>query len=82
MDGPIALTKGIKDVKSIAPLNSITLLNLNAANSPYKNSQRLMGVKINLLGQEVLPNNDKQPTTDFFQYVLIMRGSKALKPCE
>jgi hypothetical protein len=80
VDGPMALTKGIKDVKSIAPLNAITLLNLNAADSPYKKSQRLMGVKINLLGQEVLPSNDKQPMTDFFQYVLIMRGSKALSP--
>jgi hypothetical protein len=80
VDGPIALTKGIKDVKSIAPLNAITLLNLNASNSPYKNSQRLMGIKINLLGQEVVPNNDKQMTTDFFQYALIMRGSKALRP--
>jgi hypothetical protein len=82
VDGPIALTHGIKDVKSIAPLNSITLLDLNAANSPYKNSQRLMGIKINLLGQEVLPNNDKQTTTDFFQYVFIMRGSKSLSPVE
>jgi hypothetical protein len=80
VDGPMALTRGIKDVKSIAPINSITLLNLNAANSPYRNSQRLAGIKINLLGQEVLPNNEKQVTTDFFQYVLIMRGSKALSP--
>ena len=80
VDGPIALTRGIKDVKSIAPMNAITLFNLNAANSPYKNSQRLMGIKINLLGDEVLANNDKQVTTDFFQYVLIMRGSKALSP--
>ncbi len=80
VDGPIALTAGIKDVKSIAPMNAVTLLNLNATDSPYRNSQRLMGIKINLLSQEVLPNNDKQATTDFYQYVLIMRGSKALEP--
>jgi hypothetical protein len=82
VDGPIALTCGINDVKSIAPMNAVTLLNLNAANSPYKNSQRLMGIKINLLGQEVMPNNDKQATTDFIQYVLIMRGSKSLSPLQ
>jgi hypothetical protein len=82
VDGPIALTKGIKDVKSIAPMNAVTLLNLNAAGSPYKKSQRLMGIKINLLGDSVLPNNDKQATTDFFQYALIMRGSKALEPLQ
>lgn len=80
VDGPIALTRGIKDVKSIAPTNAVTLLHLNASDSPYKNSQRLMGIKINLLGDEVLSNNDKQMTTDFFQYVLIMRGSKPLSP--
>jgi hypothetical protein len=80
MDGPIALTKGIKDAKVVAPMNAVTLLKLDATGSPYKNSQRLMGVQINLLGQEVLPNNDKQVTTDFFQYVFIMRGSKSLSP--
>ena len=80
VDGPIALSNGIKDVKNIVPTNAITLLNLNAPNSPYKNSQRLMGIKINLLGDEVLPNNAQQVTTDFYQYVLIMRGSKALSP--
>jgi hypothetical protein len=80
VDGPMALTNGIKDVKPIAPMNVVTLFNLNAENSPYKKSQRLMGVKINLLGDSVLPNNDKQATTDFFQYVLIMRGSRALSP--
>jgi hypothetical protein len=82
VDGPLALTKGIKDIKSMAPMNAVTLFNLNAANSPYKKSQRLMGIKINLLSDSVLPNNDKQVTTDFFQYVLIMRGSKALNPVQ
>jgi hypothetical protein len=82
MDGPMALTHGIKDAKNVAQPNAITLLNLNGDNSPYKKSQRLMGVQINLLGQEVLPNNEQQPTTDFFQYVLIMRGSKALSPVQ
>ena len=80
MDGPMALTKGIKDAKSVATTNAVTLFNLNASDSPYKNTQRLMGVQINLLGQEVLAYDDKKPTTDFFQYVLLMRGSKALSP--
>jgi hypothetical protein len=80
VDGPIALTQGIKDAKNIAPMNAITLFNLNADGSPYKKSQRLMGIKINLLGDEVLPNNDKQVATDFFQYALLMRGSKSLSP--
>jgi hypothetical protein len=80
MDGPMALTKGIKDAKTVTAPNAITLFNLNAADSPYKKTQRLMGVQINLLSQEVLAHNDKLPTTDFFQYVLLLRGSKALSP--
>ena len=80
LDGPIALTKGIKDAKTVAAPNAVTLFNLNASDSPYKKTQRLMGVQINLLGQEVLAYDDKKPTTDFFQYVLLLRGSKALSP--
>jgi hypothetical protein len=80
VDGAIALTKGIKDLKALTQPNSLTLFHLDNADSPYKNSQRLAGIKVNLLGDEVLPNNDKQVTTDFFQHVILMRGSQALRP--
>lgn len=80
MDGPILLCKGIKDVKAVSALNTITLFHLNENNSPYRNSQRLAGVKVNVLGDEVLPKNAQQKTTDFFQHVILMRGSKSLSP--
>ena len=79
-DGPVVLVKGINDLKAVTQPNSMTIFHLNNANSPFKNSQRLAGVKVNLLGDEVLPNNEKQVTTDFFQHVILLRGSKSLLP--
>jgi hypothetical protein len=80
MDGPFILTKGIKDVKAVSEKNTITLFHLDAANSPYKKSQHLAGVKVNLVSDDILPNNAQQVTTDFFQYLILMRGSKSLSP--
>jgi hypothetical protein len=51
---------------------------LDVEKSPYKHSLRLAGVKANLLGDDVLPDNDQQVTTDFYQYVLLSNGGKAL----
>ena len=82
VDGPVLLTKGIKDLKALTTPNSMTIFHLNNQNTPYKNSQRLAGIKVNVLGDEVLPNNEKQVTTDFYQYVILMRGSKSLSPIE
>jgi hypothetical protein len=80
MDGPVVMTKGIKDLKAVSEPNTMTLFHLNENNAPYKNSQRLAGIKVNLLGDEVLPNNAEQATTNFFQHVILMRGSKSLSP--
>jgi hypothetical protein len=80
LDGPILLCKGIKDVKAASALNTMTLFHLNEKDSPYKKSQRLAGIKVNILGDEVLPKNDQQTTTDFFQHIILMRGSKSLSP--
>ncbi len=78
MNGPFLLVKGINDLKATSQPNSITLYHLDADNSPYRKSQNLAGVNVNFLGDKVLPNNDKQVTTDFFQHVLLLRGSKSL----
>lgn len=81
-DGPILLVKGIKDLKALTTPNSITIFHLDKINTPYNNSQRLAGIKVNVLGDEVLPNNSRQVTTDFFQHVILMRGGKSLSPIE
>ncbi len=82
VEGSIALTKGIHDAKAVSSPNTLTLFHLDKPNSPYRNSQRLAGIKINLLGDEVLPNNAQQATTDFYQHVILIRGSKSLLPLE
>lgn len=82
VDGPILLTKGIQDLKAVTKENSISLFQLDKPNSPYKNSQRLAGIKVNLLGGETLPNNKAQATIDFYQNIILIRGSKSLSPLE
>ncbi len=78
LDGPFVLAKGIKDLKEVTTENTMTLFNLNKTDSPYRNSQKLAGMKVNLFGEDLLPNNENQKTTDFFQYVILLRNSKAL----
>ena len=80
IDGPIALVRGVKDLKATSQPNSLTLYHLDAENSPYKKSQNLAGVNVNFIGDKVVPNNSTQVTTDFFQHIILLRGSKSLSP--
>ena len=80
MNGPFILVKGINDLKAASQPNSISLYHLDVENSPYRKSQNLAGVNVNLISDKVLPNNDKQVTTDFYQHVFLLRGSKSLRP--
>ena len=82
VDGPLVMVKGIKDLRASTTENSTTLFNLDKEQSPYQNSQLLAGVKVNFFGGEVLPHNEVQKTTDFFQYVILIRNSKALTRLE
>ena len=81
-DGPITVVKGIKDLKEVTQENTITLFNIEAANSPYRTSQRLIRIKVNLMGEDVLPASESQATTDFFQYVILSRNSNTLTKIE
>ena len=81
-DGPITMVKGISELKEVTSDHTITLFNLERPNSPYRTSQKLAGVKVNFFGEDVLPRNDSQATTDFFQYVVLSRGSEALTKIE
>lgn len=78
LDGPFVLVSGIKDLKEVSNKNTITIFSLNNTDSPYRHSQKLAGVKAKLFGNDVLPNNENQNTTDFFQYAILIRNSKAL----
>jgi hypothetical protein len=69
--------KGIQDLKELSRPNSISLFKLNSAHSPYATSQNLITVKSRLFGENIIPV-EKTHTTDFFQYVFLLRNSKAL----
>jgi len=75
-DGPLMLVKGINDLKELSQPNSISLFKLNAQNSPYADSQDLITVKSRMFGESIVPS-DKSHTTDYFQYVFLLRNSKA-----
>lgn len=76
-DGPLQLVKGINDLKELSNRNSITLFKLNLKNSPFLKSQNLISVKSRVFGENIIPEKGTF-TTDYFQYVFLLRNSKAL----
>lgn len=76
-DGPLQLVKGINDLKELSKPNSITLFKLNSKNSPFLKSQHLVNVKSRVFGKNIVPQKGTF-TTDYFQYVFLLRDSKAL----
>lgn len=76
-DGPLQLVKGINDLKELSKPNSITLFRLNSENTPFLKSQHLISVKSRIFGENVVPQKGTF-TTDYFQYIFLLRNSKAL----
>ena len=76
-DGPLQLVKGINDLKELSKPNSITLFKLNSKNSPFLKSQHLINIKSRVFGENTVPQKGTF-TTDYFQYVFLLRNSKAL----
>jgi len=76
-DGPLQLVKGIKDLKELSKPNAITLFKIDSPNSPYFKSQHLINVKSRIFGENIVPKEGTF-TTDYFQYVFLLRNSKAL----
>ncbi|HEY1192677.1 hypothetical protein [Flavobacterium sp.] len=76
-DGPLMLVKGINDLKEVSKPNAITLFKLNSNNSPYLKSQNLITVKSRAFGENIVPLENSS-ATDYFQYVFLLRNSKAL----
>lgn len=76
-DGPLMLVKGIYDLKEVSTPNTITLFKLNTPGSPYFASRHLISIKSRIFGENILPAENKA-VTDYFQYVFLLRNSKAL----
>ncbi|WP_111599511.1 hypothetical protein [Chitinophaga skermanii] len=76
-DGPLMVVKGINNLKEASQPNSITLFNINAKNTPYHASQEIISMKSRLFGDNILPAAGTN-TTQYFQYVALLRNSEAL----
>lgn len=76
-DGPLQLVKGINDLAAVSKPNSITLYKLNRDRSPYFKTQRLANIKSRFFGENITPTENSF-TTDYFQYVFLLRNSKPL----
>lgn len=80
-DGPFMLVKGINDFKEFIQPNSITLFKLNAKDSPYLHSNKLITVNSRMFGESFSPQ-EKANTLDYFQYMVLLKNSKALTPLQ
>lgn len=80
-DGPFMLVKGINDFRELAKPNSMTLFRLDAKNSPYKDSDKLITVKSRMFGESFTPKQGTS-TLDYFQYMVLLKNSKALTPLQ
>ena len=76
-NGPLAFQEGIKDLTA-ATTYPITLFKLAAPGSPYLTSNRLTKIKT-VLGEDFTPAGG-QVTADYFQYMILVNGSKAVEP--
>lgn len=76
-DGPFMLIQGINDLKEVSHPNTITLFKIDSKNSPYLNSQNLIKVKSRVFGENIIPQAGTF-SPDYFQYVFLLRNSKAL----
>ena len=76
-DGPLMLVKGINDLKELSVPYNTTLFKINGAASPYFKSKNLISVKSRAFAENI-ESAAGTNTTDYFQYVFLIRNSKAL----
>jgi len=72
--------KGIADYKKVTTPNSISLIKLDAENSPYKTSTRGTKVKQLISIWEGFDIIDGTATTDYAQYIIFVRNADWIEP--
>lgn len=77
-DGPLVFVHGIRDLRAVTRPHSVSIFNLAAGGSPYRNSPRLVQVKVLIPGQGLTPDAD--PSVPAYQYVVHIRDTKAAEP--
>lgn len=80
-DGPFMLVKGIADFNGLLESNSINLFKLDSKESPYLTSDKLVSIKSRMFGENFTPQQSTS-TLDYFQYVVVLKNSKALTPIQ
>ncbi len=68
---------GFSELLPVASANQTTLIRLDAPGSPYANGQKLVNVG-GLTGSKIKPDSPTMVTTDYFQYVFVVRNSPAI----
>jgi len=77
--GPVVLVPGASDLLAAAPAQAAaTLFRLDAPDSPYRRSLRLVNIRVPLLGQSMTATQANAATTDYFQYAVLLRNSAAV----
>ncbi|AQS94595.1 hypothetical protein BXQ17_11170 [Polaribacter sp. BM10] len=74
--------EGIADYKKVTEPNSISLLKLDATDSPYLKSSRGTKVKKLITIWDAYVIIDGTSTTDYAQYILFVRNADWIKPDE
>lgn len=76
-DGPVFGIDGFGELLPVTQGNQTTLIKLNAPGSPYAKSQKLIKMG-GMTGTKIKPDNEQTVTTDYFQYVFVVRDSPAV----
>jgi hypothetical protein len=76
-DGPIFGIDGFSELLPVTQSQQTTLIKLNAPDSPYSQSQKLVKVG-GMTGTKIKPDNEQTVTVDYFQYVFVVRDSPAV----
>ena len=80
-DGPMVFMYGVDDLREVTEPNTTTLFKLDKQGSPYFGSDRLIS-SASPVGGSLKPTESSIQVTDYFQYLILVRNSKALNPLE
>lgn len=76
-DGHVFGVDGFSELLPVTQAKETTLIKLNGPGSPYATSRKLIKVG-GITGTKIKPDNDQTVTTDYFQYVFVVRDSPAV----
>lgn len=80
-DGTLVNMEGIEDFKAVTKPNTATLFNLEGEGSPYfRKSLNINYGDMMPKSQRLLLNEEGKYTTDYFQYIVLVRNSEATVP--